>query len=194
MVFGKRSSRLRGSQWAADSAALPLDVDMARGVRGWDQNLILLIQASCYRWERSLITPECWISKICYFPELGIKSLTNWKSYSQSQSKWPYNHDLKSLACTHDLKRIGIAKSVKISTLLSNHFPNQFSHARLRELHNWNFRIFKKRWQICFFSQVSKWRQRIWKWFDVNQIKSLITVLQNDVFGFFSWTTPNLRD
>ena len=106
--------------------------------------------------------------------ELGIKSLTNWKSYSQSQSKWPYNHDLKSLACTHDLKRIGIAKSVKISTLLSNHFPNQFLYARLRELHNWNFRIFKKRWQICFFSQVSKWSERIWKWFDGNQIKSLI--------------------
>ena len=59
-------------------------------------------------------------------PELGIKSSPNWKSYSQSQSKWPYNHDLKSLACTHDLKRIGIAKSVKISTLLSNQFPNQF--------------------------------------------------------------------
>ena len=34
MVFGKRSSRLRGSQWAADSAALPLDVDMAGDVRG----------------------------------------------------------------------------------------------------------------------------------------------------------------
>ena len=100
--------------------------------------------------------------------------LTNWKSYSQSQSKWPYNHDLKSLACTHDLKRIGIAKSVKISTLLSNHFPNQFLYARLRELHNWNFRIFKKRWQICFFSQVSKLSERFWKWFDGNQIKSLI--------------------
>ena len=106
--------------------------------------------------------------------QLSIKSLMNWKSYSQSQSKWPYNHDLKSLACTHDLKRIGIAKSVKISTLLSNHFPNQFLYARLRELHNWNFRIFKKRWQICFFSQVRKWSERIWKWFDGNQIKSLI--------------------
>ena len=87
---------------------------------------------------------------------MGIKSLTNWKSYSQSQLKWPYNHDLKSLACTHDLKRIGIAKSVKISTLLSNHFPNQFLYARLRELHNWNFRIFKKRWQIFFFSWKPK--------------------------------------
>ena len=34
MVFGKRSSCLHGSQWAADSAALPLDVDMAGDVRG----------------------------------------------------------------------------------------------------------------------------------------------------------------
>ena len=33
---------------------------------------------------------------------------------------------------------------------------------------------FQKRWQICFFSQVSKWSERIWKWFDGNQIKSLI--------------------
>ena len=68
MVFGKRSSCLHGSQWAADSAALPLDVDMAGGVRGWDQNLIFWIQASFYRSERSLITTECWISKLCVFP------------------------------------------------------------------------------------------------------------------------------
>ena len=68
MVFGKRSSCLHGSQWAADSAALPLDVDMAGDVRGWDQNLFFWIQASFYRSERSLITTECWISKLCVFP------------------------------------------------------------------------------------------------------------------------------
>ena len=41
--------------------------------------------------------------------------------------------------------------SVKICTHLSNHFPNQFLYAKLHELHNWNFRIFKKKkkWQIC---------------------------------------------
>jgi len=102
--------------------------------------------------------------------ELGIKSLTNWKSYSQSQSKWTYNHDLKSLACTHNLKRIGIAKSVKISTLLSNHFPNKLLYTRLRELHNWNFPIFKKCDKFAF---SLKWANEV-KGFenDLMEIKS----------------------
>ena len=39
MVFGKRSSCLHGYQWAADSAALPLDVDMAGALSGGETKI-----------------------------------------------------------------------------------------------------------------------------------------------------------
>ena len=74
--------------------------------------------------------------------------------YSQSQSKWSHNHIWNPLHALMIIQGLGLQNQWRFQIFYQITFPDQFLYAWLRELHAWNFQIFKKRLHIWIFSLV----------------------------------------
>ena len=106
---------------------------------------------------------------------MAMKSLTILKSYSQSQSKWPHNHDLKSFACNHDFVWIGSVKSRKdwwrFQIFNQIIYRTHFYMQGWENSSKWNFLIFKIDEKVFLVSQENNWFQWFLKiWCISNQI------------------------